>query len=300
MTPDFILYTQHGWADTYRRIAVLARALATPHTRIFTPNQGYLRTWIGMEPLIHDLETHVADTIQRYPTTPIRLIGHSMGGLLWIEVLHRHPDWWYRVHSLVLLGSPVGGAHYARLIDPLGMGIGAAKDLGKNRRTMAEIVAATIPTLMIMSDRAFGFDDTVSVESTKFAYSHYICLPGFMHKTTRNHPMVVDLIQQFWANPTVADPPEASLSHHIVRRIRSIPGITDAPWGHFHMATPIIRFRDGLSIRLWESPIRTQHVYVASSSEQCLYSGFVGWFHTPLLAEAIAGIRREYVEHVVS
>ncbi|NEQ86615.1 MAG: alpha/beta hydrolase, partial [Moorea sp. SIO2I5] len=156
--PDFLLYAQHGWADTSKAIANLAQSIATSRTAIIAPDLGWFKTWLWIEPLIKQLEHIVLDTIVTYPQTPIRIIGHSMGGLIWLELLSRHQDWWSQVESLVLIGSPIGGADLARIIDPLGIGIGIAKDLGINRRQLAESIGAVIPTLVIAGDSDHGSD----------------------------------------------------------------------------------------------------------------------------------------------
>jgi len=41
-SPDFILYAQHGWADTSKAIASLAKALATPQTTVVAPSLGWV------------------------------------------------------------------------------------------------------------------------------------------------------------------------------------------------------------------------------------------------------------------
>ncbi|MBO0352285.1 hypothetical protein J0895_25020 [Phormidium pseudopriestleyi FRX01] len=66
-------------ADTPHQIAKLAQALETPNCRIITPNLGWLRTFWRIEPLIQTVETLVAENRATYPTTPMRIIGHSMG-----------------------------------------------------------------------------------------------------------------------------------------------------------------------------------------------------------------------------
>lgn len=293
MRPDYILYVQHGWADTNLAIASLAYALVSPAAHVVVPSLGYVKTWIAMEPLIQQTERYAQNVLNRYPFVPLRIIGHSMGGLIWVETLMRHPDWWSRVHSLVLIGSPVGGSHLARMIDPLGIGIGIACDLGINRRAMAERIAAVVPTLVIASDVWNGFDGTVATESTKLAGATIVSLPGLIHKATRNHPYIVKIIRDFWHAPTCAPPPPLDLATRLIRRIQAIPSMTDTHRWYFQHAIPHLSFTDGTTIRLWSSPLRTLFVFVVSASEQCLYSGSVGWLHRHLVSEALAGIRRD-------
>jgi hypothetical protein len=296
--PDFLLFAQHGWADGSKAIATLARAAATPETLIVTPDLGWVKTWIRIEPLIEHVERIAIDAIARHPETPIQIIGHSMGGLIWIEVLSRHPEWWQQVHSFVLIGSPVGGAHLARIFDPLGIGIGMARDLGLNRREMAELIAEVIPTLIIAGDIDNGSDGTITVGTTKFAYAQFACLPGLSHVALKKHPDVVETIQRFWANPPIPVRSEPELSVKLVQHLQSVPGMTDAHWRDFYHSKPCLRFNDGTTIRTWKNPIQVEHVFVADSDGQCLYAGFVGWIHTENLRKALEDIKTEFITSI--
>lgn len=194
--PDFILYAQHGWADNNRGIAKLAQSLATPHTLVITPNLGWVNTWFKMAPLIQKVETIAIATHQKYPHTPLRIIGHSMGGLIWLDILSRYPQW--DVHSLVLIGAPVSGSRLAQILDPLNILVGG--DLAKNRVKLAEAIAQKIKTLSIAGDINGKTDGTVSIASTKFNHSQSIVLKGISHPRLKNHPFVRQTISEFWAN----------------------------------------------------------------------------------------------------
>lgn len=297
-TPNFILFAQHGWADGHHEIATLARTLATPNTHIITPNLGWLRTWLRIEPLIQRVEQVAIETIANYPKTPIRIIGHSMGGLIWLEVLSRHPEWWLQVHSLVLVASPVGGADLARLIDPIEIGIGIARDLGKNRRPIAELIAEVIPTLVIAGDIDNGSDGTITVETTKFSHAKFVCLPGLSHAVLKNHPRVAEIIRDFWVKPEKQIPVEPDLSTTLIQHLRSVPGMTDAHRRDFYRAKPCIIFKNGITVLSWKNPLQIDHVFVANSQGQCLYSGFVGWGHAEGLRTTLEDIKRQYHHHL--
>lgn len=292
--PDFILFAQHGWADNSQAIASLARAVATPNTHIITPDLGWIKTWIWIEPLIQQVEKLAINAIANHPNTPIKIIGHSMGGLIWLEILSRHPEWWLQVHSLVLVASPVGGADLARILDPLGMGIGMAKDLGLNRREIAELIAEVIPTLVIAGDIDNGSDGTITVQTTKFTYANFVCLPGLSHAVLKNHPDVVKTIKSFWANPPKPVDSEPDLSVELVKRLRSIPGMTDAHRRDFYRSKLYLRFDDGSEIRTWNNFLQIAHVFVSDSEGQCLYAGFVGWIHTQDLRKTLVDIKKQF------
>ena len=292
-TPDFILYAQHGWADSCQDLAALALALATPKTQIITPNLDWLNTWFWIEPLIKQVEESVTNAIASYPNTPIKIIGHSMGGLIWLEVLSRHPEWWSKVHTLVLIASPVGGADLARILDPLGLGIGMARDLGLNRREIAELIAQVIPTLVIAGDIDNGSDGTITVQTTKFDYAKFVCLPGLSHPALKNHPIVAEIIRNFWAKSSPPLSP-VELSTELIQRLRLVPGMTDAHRRDFYQAKPYISFKNGITVLTWKNPLQVDHVFVANSEGHCLYSGFVGWIHAQDLRTTLQDIKKQY------
>lgn len=289
--PEYMLFAQHGWADDNRAMRDLACRLVTDITPVIAPNLGYVQTWLRIEPLIQAVETIALDHLTRYPHLPIRILGHSMGGLIWLEVLYRHPEWWSRVHSLVLIGSPVGGADLGRIIDPLKLGIGIAADLGTDRKPIAEKIAAVIPTLSIAGNSDGGSDGTVPICTTQFANAQFICLPGLAHAALRNHTTVVAVIQDFWLDTTIG---EAIADNDIIKRLRSVPGITDGHWRGFDQAQVIIPLNNGASIRIWRNLMGIEHVFLASPEGTCLYAGFVGWLHQFDLHQAIKDIYQAY------
>jgi pimeloyl-ACP methyl ester carboxylesterase len=298
-SPEHIVFAQHGWADDQQAIASLASSLLSssdPLATVITPNLGYLKTWLRIEPLIEAVEQIAATTLENSPTLPWRIIGHSMGGLIWLEVLQRHPDWWHQVESLVLIASPVGGADLGRIFDPFEWGIGIARDLGKNRRAIAEAIATVIPTLVIAGDVDGGSDGTITVGSTRFAHAKFVCLPGLAHATLRNHPAVAEEIRKFWSQ---TDRSSASLSQTgidlLIQRFQTVTGMMDAHPRDFQRSRVILTLPDGTTIRTWRNPLGIEHVFVASPSGQCLYSGFVRWQHTEGLRQTLQTIQQEYL-----
>ena len=287
--PEFILFAQHGWADTNRNIHQLMQTAANPGDMIITPSLGLLNTFIRIEPLVKQLEKIATEAIDNY-LVPIKIVGHSMGGLLWLEVLNRNPQWWERVHSFILLGSPVGGSNIARIIDPLGIGIGTAGDLGKNRRGMAEKIAEQIPTLSVASDNGRGTDGLVTVENTKFDYANWLSIPDIPHSAMRYHPDMIPILQNFWANPQLGFPPVADLSCRLIRRLRTVPGITDADYSNFERSQEITNFADGITLHTWENLLGVNHVYLVQQ-QQYLYAGYVGSLHSRDLRRAIREIQ---------
>ena len=290
--PDFLLFAQHGWADNGNTIGKLAQALANPETHLVVPSLGILKTFIHIELLLEQVEAIAAKTINKYPQIPLRIIGHSMGGLIWLEVLERHPEWWHMIHSLTLIGSPVGGSDLARIIDPLGIGIGTAKALGKNRRPIAEKIAQHIPTLSIASNLNSGSDGLVTIECSKIAYARFALVSGIHHTPLRCHPRIVPIIQEFWQNPQVGSPPGTDLATKAIRRLQSVPGMTDASYRDFERSQVVLSFADGMTLRTWKNPLGINHVFLADRLERCLYAGYVGWIHANGLCQAIKEMKK--------
>jgi pimeloyl-ACP methyl ester carboxylesterase len=276
MSPDYILFTQHGWADDNRAMLSLAKALVRDGIPIVAPRLNYAMTWLRIEPLILVIERQAQAMVNQYPQSPWRIIGHSMGGLIWLELLSRHPSWWQKVEFLTLVAAPVGGADLGRIIDPLQVGLGIAANLGKDRRPLAAALAAQINTLVLAGDLDQGSDGTITVESTKVPGAQFVSFKGLSHPMMRNHPAVVEAIQHFWQGRVLSRP---LVSHPVIERLRAIPGMTDAHLRGFDKSRLMFNLKDGIAIRLWISPLGIDHVFVVSPAGDCLYSGYVGWLH---------------------
>lgn len=290
-SPEFILFAQHGWADDNRAMLDLAHQLVPDTIPIVAPSLNYLQTWLRISPLIEAKAKIALEQIAAYPDLPLRIVGHSMGGLIWLEILNRHPELWERVHSLVLVASPVGGADLGRLIDPISLGIGIAADLGMNRKPIAEKIAAAIPTLVIAGDIDGGSDGTVPVECTKFANARFVCLSDLSHPVLRNHPAVAAVIRDFWEDNAIG---ESIVYDDVVRLLHQVPGMTDGHWRNFDKAEVAMQLEDGSTIRTWQNWMGIDHVFVASPEGTCLYAGFVGWLHAQDLCLALDEIKHTY------
>ncbi|MFW6357852.1 MAG: serine aminopeptidase domain-containing protein [Chroococcales cyanobacterium] len=297
---NLIIFAQHGWADTHKPIQILAKAVAPENSKIIVPNLGYAKTWWRIDPLIDNVEKVAKKTLGEYPSVPVRIIGHSMGGLIWLEVLSRNPDWWPLIESLVLVASPVGGAHLARIIDPFEFGLGIAKDLGTNRRDIAREIVQSIPTLVIAGDIGGGTDGTVPVEATKVPNAKFIKLKGLSHPVLKKHPTVAKEILHFWSEPSVEEHfEEVDLTASIIQSFQSIPGMTDAHYRNFHHGKVLFEFNSGITILTWKNLFNVHHVFVSDSEGKCLYSGFVGWSHTKELHQTLEEIQEEFASELV-
>lgn len=226
--PERLLFVQHGWADTNGAMARLGRRVAPANTKIIAPNLGWWRTWLRIEPLVQDVETIATQAISTHPQLPIRVVGHSMGGLIWLEVLHRHPEWWPQIESLILVGSPVSGSDVCRMMDPLEVGLGIARDLGKNRRSIASAIAAQVPTLSIASNTDGGSDGLIMLGATQFDHAHHVVLPDIVHSAQRYDEAIDQAIREFWQSPRQPLLVQPSPELEIIQRLQAVPGMTDA------------------------------------------------------------------------
>ena len=97
--PDYVAIMVHGYGDQIRRYDRLAEFLNRNGGSVFGIDQrGHGRS-PGERAIIHDFDDVVEDyrklaTLVRaeYPSLPIVLIGHSMGGLISVRYAQRFAD----------------------------------------------------------------------------------------------------------------------------------------------------------------------------------------------------------------
>lgn len=273
-----VVFAQHGWADTPDSVGKLARMIADPDMQVIAPDLGYIRTWLRIEPLIAHVEQIARETLAAYPESQLRIIGHSMGGLIWTEVLHRNPAWWQRIEWFTLIASPIGGAHLGRLIDPLGIGIGIAADLGTSRRMIAKRLAMHIP-MLVLAGVTDGFsDDVVTISSTRIPGAQMLALPGFSHAELRYHPLLVAVLRHYCATGNPCAAPDSEFDEQLVDAILAVRGMTDAHHPPLRFEG-MLRTHTGTTISTGRNLAGVQHVYVSQASGTVLYGGYVGWMH---------------------
>ena len=270
----FILFAQHGWADTFHDIAQLDRSLACPNTIIYTPDLGWLNTWLEIAPLISKVENVATEAIAKHPELPLRIVAHSMGGLIWLEVLDRHPEWLSKIHSFALVASPVGGSDLGRLFDPFRWFPLMARDLGANRRSIAEAIASKIPVLTVVGDIGNNTDGTVPVGCSEFAQATFVRLDGIRHAPLKNHPRVADAVRQFWEKPVIAPMQTASASL-LIAKLRSLD-LTETDNRNFAKAKLIQTSSDDTKLWVWTNALQVMHVFV-SVGDRCIYSAYASW-----------------------
>ena len=295
MRPSYLVFSQHGMVDSHHAMESLAkRNSSDSNSRIIAPDLGFLNTLFNIQPLIEKVETIAIREIRNYPDVPIRIIGCSLGGVIWTEILTRHPEWWPNIESWVLLGSPIGGAHLAKMADPLSLvGFAIARDLGIDRRPLAEAIARQVPTLIVAGDCGSGCDGTVLVQTTQFKHARFVCVPRVNHPGLRFSEVVDRTIQNFWAeNPKIIVLSEARSVMETISQLRSIPGMTDAHPKGFERSQPIMTLKDGTIVRTWNDLLGVKHIFLENDRGECEFSGYVGWVHRDGLDRAIESVIR--------
>jgi pimeloyl-ACP methyl ester carboxylesterase len=286
-TSDLLLFAQHGWADTNQAMLRFGEEVASPGTRVVAPNLGYVRTWLRMDPLVAMVERVATQKLDEHPDARLQVVGHSMGGLIWIELLTRHPEWRERTDRLVLIGCPIGGAHLARILDPFGWSI--ARDLKVDRRSLAEEVAAAVPTLSIVGDLLGPHDGTISHESARLQNAPFVLAPASSHAGLRRSPWVSLLTRSFFAQGSMVETNLAA----IVERIKAVPGVRPAEAQAFRLARIALMFADGATVRLFDVMLSMVLVFVADREGRCVYAGQVPWAGRADLREVLDEIERE-------
>ncbi len=288
--PSSILFAQHGWADTHARIAELAARVAPSEAMRIAPDLGYVRTWLRIEPLIADVENIATAALAQLPDLPVSVIGHSMGGLIWIEVLSRHPEWWPRVAAFVLIGSPVDGSHYSRMADPMRLGVGIARDLGISRTDKAERLAQAMPMLSIAGAANCSGDHAVPLDATLLDGDMDVAVHGVDHPGLLDDPHVDALIRNFLAQRA----PRPLPTWQVIRALRGVAGMTSGERAKYCGASLELMFEDGHQLLTIDSRVMRSHVFLVDHEHHCNFAGYVGPVHRGDLRQAIEAVRAEY------
>lgn len=289
--PSYLVFSQHGMVDTCKPMADVAMRSSDPQSRIIAPDLGYFNTIFSMEPLIAKVEAIASREMAAHPDTPIRILGMSLGGVIWTELLTRHPEWWPRVESLILMGSPIGGAHLAKMADPLGvLKFAIADELGRDRRPLAEAIAQVIPTLIVAGDlkQDGSGDGTVLVQTTQFKHAHFVLIKGVDHAGLRFCGAADAAIRGFWSEAQFPkSEPESSSIDRTIALLRTVPGMTDASPNEFTQAKEFVQLPSGDRLWTWQNPIGVKHVFLQNAAGDYCFGGYVGWRHNAGLDSAI-------------
>lgn len=294
---EFVLFIQHGWHDESKSFQLLANSLANSKTKIIMPNLGYVNTWLNIDNLIKQIENELLETLTKYPNHKIRIIAHSLGGCIWVELLNLYQELLPKIDSLILLGSPIGGADLARIVDPFGVLPTIAKDLAKNRRHLAEKIAQKVSILVITGNKDNGSDGTVIEGATLIKGAKFISLSGLNHRDLRNHCLVIETIKKFWQGQLNLSEIKTNINDErekLITILRQVKGMTDAHYRDFKSAQIYHTLSSGLKLKIWKNPAQVDHVFLADQNDHCLYAGFVGWLHRQELQNTLNLIKLHY------
>jgi pimeloyl-ACP methyl ester carboxylesterase len=284
-----LVFSQHGWADNNRKMLAFGLAVAPPGAEVVAPDLGFVRTWLRFEPLVELVEAEAAGFFDQLPDATARIVGHSMGGLIWLTILDRRPEWRERVAALVLIGCPVRGADLAGIVDRQGWTIG--RDLAVDRSATASRVAAAVPTISVAGDLILASDGAITCRSARVDGARFVCLPRESHPGLIKSDRVVRLVRAYLQDP---NPPDTDL-RPVVARLRSVPGMADLPLGTPAAAgaagaAVALLFRDGANIRLRHPAFGNVQVAVADGEGRCLWAGATGRAHVRALRHALEAI----------
>ena len=264
-----LLFSQHGWADTNRRMLAFGLAVAPPGTEVVATDLGFFRTWQRLEPLVDRVEAEAAAFLEQFPASPACIVGHSMGGLIWLTLLDRHPEWRRRVTSLALIGCPVRGAELAAALDRQGWTI--ARDLAVDRGEIAARVAATVPTISVAGDLLLASDGTVTLRSARVDGARFVCLPRESHAGLVKSDRVIRLVRAFIHDPHPSPTDTPSLIARLQAVAGAVPSVDRLPAG----GKVSLLFPDGANVRVRFPPLGMLQVSLYDPEGGCLWAGSV-------------------------
>jgi len=92
---------------------------------------------------------------------------------------------------------------------------------------------------------------------------------------------------------TVVNSNISQVTQEAIALLEKVGGITSAHHRDFKNSHPIMRLRDGTTLRTWKNLMGIDHVFLADSDDRMVYGGYVDWTHSDELNSAIAQIRRD-------
>lgn len=83
----------------------------------------------------------------------------------------------------------------------------------------------------------------------------------------------------------------SKVTEEAVAILLAVPDITQAHSRDFKRAMPIFSLRDGTVVKIYQNPVKIEHIFLSSSQGQMIFGGFVMWDHTDQLKQAVNQIR---------
>lgn len=103
-----------------------------------------------------------------------------------------------------------------------------------------------------------------------------------------------ELTKELTYKPEVADK-ISDLNIKVVERLSNTPGMTQSRGTKFKKATPSFKLKDGTVVKTYRNSLGVNYVFLADTSGNMLFGGYVGWIHSENLKATIAEIKRDFV-----
>jgi len=78
--------------------------------------------------------------------------------------------------------------------------------------------------------------------------------------------------------------------------LNSVEGIIPAHHRDFNSSQVAFALRDGSQVKTWKSPIGMDHIFLADPEGKMIYGGYVYWFGSEALNQAIQRIQQELTD----
>lgn len=104
---------------------------------------------------------------------------------------------------------------------------------------------------------------------------------------------IIDLVDE-WNTEALVATNISEIAQKVVELLWNVPGMTQAHSRDFKRATPIFTLRDGAVVKIYKNPVGVDHIFLANSNGEMVFSGFVGWIHSQGLNEVMEEINKEF------
>jgi hypothetical protein len=85
----------------------------------------------------------------------------------------------------------------------------------------------------------------------------------------------------------------SKVAERVVEIFYNTPGMTLAHSRDFKRATPLFTLRDGTIVKIYQNPVKVDHVFVSDKKGKMVFGGFVNWSNSENLRQSISIIKKE-------
>jgi hypothetical protein len=83
----------------------------------------------------------------------------------------------------------------------------------------------------------------------------------------------------------------SKITAEAIKMLLSVPGMTQAHSRDFKRAMPVFALKDGTIVKIYQNPVRFEHVFLADSDGQMIFGCYVGWEQSMRLKQVIEQIK---------